>query len=251
MGKKGLDNNDDTSTMVSTDSMLTSSTDISEMLATLEHDMAAHPILTHPFLIRLSDGCLSRDQIRAWIGQQFHFSRQFPRCLACLYARIDDFEVSAPLMSFLAVEHWGSSEAGAHWQMFKQVIEFFGYDLRDLKAEQPFPETTEYLAYRLNLCATGTVEEGLGALGFGHEFVNAFIFASYLKGVKQVPGIGDDTLQYFKAHVDDEPEDYQVFKRMTLATVKDAGGVALVRKGAEDVLRARTIFFDRLDRHLR
>src|SRR5205807_3596309 len=95
-------------------------------LEEIEREILCHPIIRHPFLDDLSAGRFTKDQIRVWIREQFYFSTQFPRCLAALYARLDDFEASKPLVEFLSIEHWGSMREGAHWKQFSQTLKFFG-----------------------------------------------------------------------------------------------------------------------------
>ena len=217
-----------------------------KILESFEHDFINHNILSNPFLQMFQNGELSKKQIKIWISQQLYFSIQFPRCLAALYSRIEDFNISKNLMSFLNVEHWGSQNNSAHWKMFVKVLDFFEIKLDESIKILPFEETTSYLNYRLNMCIYSSVEEGFGALGFGHELINEKIFESYLKGMEQIEGINEDALKYFKAHVDDEPEDYQAFKNMIISYCNTASSFNLVKKGAENVLEKRNIFFNNL-----
>lgn len=205
-----------------------------------------HNILESPFLLKLKKGELTKKQIKIWVSQQFYFSNQFPRCLAALYSRIEDYDISKALMSFLNVEHWGSQNNSAHWKMFVKVLDFFELNLKELKEVPPFEETESYLNFRLNLCMHSTVEEALGALGIGHEFMNEKIFESYLDGMLRIENMNENALKYFKAHVDDEPEDYKVFKNMIVSFCNSVTSFDRVKKGAEDVLEKRVIFFDNL-----
>lgn len=221
-----------------------------EILREIEDYFIEHEILMSPFLEKLRNGKLVEEQIKLWISQQFYFSMQFPRCIAALYSRIEDFAVSKPLMNFLNIEHWGSENNSAHWKMFKIVLEYFGLDLEKLKETVPFKETQTYLDYRLKLCLNSTIEEGLGALGFGHEFINEKIFESYLMGIKQLKTVPEEVLCYFKAHVEDEPEDYQVFKNIIISYCNTFDSFELIKKGADDVVRERTHFFKNILRRL-
>lgn len=214
------------------------------ILKEFEAEFLRHPILTHPFLRRLSAGGFTKEQVKVWVSQQFYFSTQFPRCLAALYARIEDFHASKPLVDFLSVEHWGSKSKGAHWKQFRKALSYFDLQIDDLMVTQPFPETSEYLNFRLNLCLHRTVEEGIGAIGFGHELVNERIFESYYKGISHITDIPEDVLTYFKVHVQDEPDDFQVFKQLMLACAENRSAFESIRKGAQDVLKARCNFFD-------
>src|SRR5437588_12535150 len=124
----------------------------SDRLGLLEQETLSHPILNNEFLKQLRSGSFSKSQIALWVSQQFYFSIQFPRCLAALYARIEDFEISKPLVGFLSIEHWGSEVQSAHWKQFEQVLKYFDLDIYGLKNSVPFEETTQYLNYRLGIC---------------------------------------------------------------------------------------------------
>ena len=216
------------------------------ILKEIEAEFLRHPILEHPFLQRLSAGEFTKEQVKVWVSQQFYFSTQFPRCLAALYARISDFHASKPLVDFLSVEHWGSQSKGAHWKQFQKALRYFNLQIDDLMIMPPFSETSKYLNLRLSLCLHRTIEEGIGAIGFGHELVNEKIFESYFKGMAHLADIPEDVLTYFKVHVQDEPDDYQVFKQLMLTCAENRVAFELLRKGAQDVLKARYTFFDAL-----
>jgi pyrroloquinoline-quinone synthase len=194
----------------------------------------------------LADGGIASEDIRLWISQQYYFSTQFPRCLAALFSRIGDYNASKLLIPFLNVEHWGSSSQEAHWRQFVKVLGFFELDEARLRKAAPFPETRRYLNYRLRLCSAATVEEALGCLGFAHELANERIFAAFLSGMRTVPGVTEDALGYFKAHVADEPGDYLLFREMTIKIAQTTRAASLVRRGALNTLDARARFFDRI-----
>lgn len=219
--------------------------EVGSRLDQLREEVLAHPIVAHPFLTALKSGGVTPEGVRLWVAQQFYFSTQFPRCLAALFSRVDDYDASKLLIPFLNVEHWGSSSQGAHWRQFVKVLEFFGLDAARLRQEEAFAETRQYLDYRLRVCINATIEEGLGTLGFAHELINERIFAAYLAGMETMPGVTGDALSYFKAHVADEPGDYLLFREMTLKIARSSQATSLVRKGALATLAARSRFFDR------
>ena len=219
---------------------------VDDCLDVLEHDALEHRLLRHPFLQGLKDAAFSRRQLSIWVGQQFYFSSQFPRCLASLYARLEDFEGSRPLMDFLWIEHWGSTCDGAHWRMFREVMSFFGYEIGTLKGRRPFEETSIFLDHRLNICLRGRIEEGLGAIAYGHELVNEEVFRAYLRGVEGLGDVPERALEYFRAHVEQEEEDYALLRSVIASVCRNVSQVELVASGTLEILEARAVFFDRL-----
>lgn len=219
----------------------------------IENEIRSHPILNHPFLIKLSHGGYGMDQMQLWVAQQFYFSNQFPRCLGLLWARMPDYEMSLPLMKFLSIEHWGSEEPHAHWKLYRKVLNHFSLNINDLKKSAPLRETEEYLSSRFNICHYGSIEEALGCMGFGHELVNETIFKAYYHGVSKIENITPDALEYFISHIEDEPEDYEIFKKLILSFSVSEKSLSRVRDGALISLTNRIVFFDkimeRLDSH--
>ena len=216
----------------------------------IESIVNADPILFHPFLMKLRHGGYNREQMRIWVSQQFYFSNQFPRCLGALWCRITDYQISLPLMKFLSVEHWGSEETGAHWKQYRQVLDFFGLTINELKNTPPFIETKKYLDYRFYVCINKSIEEGLGCMAFAHELINEKIFQYYYEGMTSMSDVSDSALQYFRSHVEDEPEDYRLFKEIILSYANSDKQMKLVKQGAEKTIYMRTQFFDRIKARL-
>jgi pyrroloquinoline quinone (PQQ) biosynthesis protein C len=61
-----------------------------EFFAELEAAVLAHPVMTHPFLQRISSDELSRDQLRAFAGQHYLYSRRFANNLAAVISNAPD-----------------------------------------------------------------------------------------------------------------------------------------------------------------
>jgi pyrroloquinoline quinone (PQQ) biosynthesis protein C len=61
-----------------------------EFFAELEAAVLAHPALTHPFLERIAGDELSREQLRAFAGQHYLYSRRFANNLAAVISNAPD-----------------------------------------------------------------------------------------------------------------------------------------------------------------
>jgi pyrroloquinoline quinone (PQQ) biosynthesis protein C len=61
-----------------------------EFFEELEAAVLAHPVMTHPFLERISSEELSRDQLRAFAGQHYLYSRRFANNLAAVISNAPD-----------------------------------------------------------------------------------------------------------------------------------------------------------------
>jgi pyrroloquinoline quinone (PQQ) biosynthesis protein C len=67
-----------------------SSVDHAEFFAELEAHVLAHPVMTHPFLQRIASEELSREQLRAFAGQHYLYSRRFANNLAAVISNAPD-----------------------------------------------------------------------------------------------------------------------------------------------------------------
>jgi pyrroloquinoline quinone (PQQ) biosynthesis protein C len=61
-----------------------------EFFEELEAAVLAHPVMTHPFLERISSEELSREQLRAFAGQHYLYSRRFANNLAAVISNAPD-----------------------------------------------------------------------------------------------------------------------------------------------------------------
>ncbi|HMJ12575.1 MAG TPA: iron-containing redox enzyme family protein [Polyangiaceae bacterium] len=61
-----------------------------EFFEELEAAVLAHPVMTHPFLQRISSEELSREQLRAFAGQHYLYSRRFANNLAAVISNAPD-----------------------------------------------------------------------------------------------------------------------------------------------------------------
>jgi pyrroloquinoline quinone (PQQ) biosynthesis protein C len=221
-------------------------------LPDIEEACISHPIFHSPLLKAMRKRSVSRATMRNFVREQFYISRQFARLLAILYGRIEDIEASAPIIQhFLIHEHWGNCEENSHPDLYVKVLRFFRFNPKDLKDSDPLPETKEFLNFRIRYCMNEEVPAVLGAIALGLEFINTQIFTDYHRGMLRVPSklpnAKEAALQYFRAHMEGEDEDYRVLKNLmrSYGCVGEAH-MKLVREGAMAMLDAREKHFNKL-----
>jgi pyrroloquinoline quinone (PQQ) biosynthesis protein C len=230
-----------------------------------EKTVNEHPVLNHPFLNEF--GNLTPAQLKAFIKEQYHLSVTLPQALAATYAHAEDayidgekisaWKIGLPLMRFLGYEHWGSSETGNHSSHFLSLAGAVGLQMHDLENHQPLSQTKKFAEKRTKLCLEGPLIKALGALAFANEYSNTTIFRKYKSGVQEIMqnhGIEIPT-GYFEAHIDEEPEDYILFKKMMETYLSSAPGQGardpklmqvLALSGANALLDARQSWYDEL-----
>lgn len=218
-----------------------------DLVEMIESACQARGLLNSEFFKALKGGKFADEQIKMFISQQFYISRQFPKCLAALYAQLPDVEISQVVVSeFLSIEHWGSSRKGSHSAMFKKTLQFFDLNIDDLKKKKPTPATQSFLEERMKFFlkySSDSPARVLGAMAFGHEFVNGEIFKAYYEAVSKVEGITPEALEYFEAHTRDEDADYKLLKTIVLEMCVDINVAKIIQDGAMEMLNIRDRFF--------
>ena len=212
----------------------------------LEDEVCQSDVLAHPFLDRFREGTLTSAQVKAFTSQQYHFSNTFARCLTGLHSRIPDYYVSGPYIKHFSSEPWGVNNPQSHSHLFRKWMNILRIEEKDISL---YPETQRFLEKRLELCTNLDYHIGLGSLAYGHEFVNKFLFAIYLDGLRKI-GFRTDQLDYFSAHVRDEGEDYAVLRKMIVDTTHNKSDIESLCFGARKTLVERALFFDALHTRL-
>ena len=219
-------------------------------LGALRELVDTHPVVRHRFLERFRRAQWSKVQIRRWAEQQFYFSLSLPSAFAALHARIPDrlWQHKRKLVHLLALEAFGSEEAGAHSHHFLELCAFLGIDVAALTLRDPQPYTAAYVQLRLELCLDRArpIHVGLAAIAFGNEFLNIHIYRAYREGIRAIPGCERAPTGYFDAHLEDEESDTDVFTALLAETVTRPDDIAAARRGVLERLDARVTFFDAL-----
>ena len=223
-----------------------------EAFKRVEQFVKEHPVLKHDFLRHF--GNLTMNRFRNFIKEQYLLSNTLPYALAHAYGQAHDislqgipnWKLARPLMDFLKVEHWGSTENGAHSSFFVDLAD--GLGIKNLQSHQALPETQNFVDTRTNICKEGPFLRAVSAIAFANEYVNQFIFASYLEGAKNIKKESrvDFPVHYFEAHVHDEPEDFKLLCTMIEPFLDEEGSVEIIMSATKELLDARVRWYDAL-----
>jgi len=108
----------------------------------LDAQIARYKVLTHPFHQAWTAGKLTREQLRAYAAEYFHFVAAFPTFLSALHCRLDDGALRRAVLRNLADEE---VEGRAHSDMWLDFAEGLGLSASQVRLSQPGPAVRELI----------------------------------------------------------------------------------------------------------
>lgn len=226
-----------------------------EFFDKLERDCLNHPALTHSYLDKLNKGKANRAAIKIFAEQYYCFSRHFARYLAAAVAACPNEAARAPLIKNLFEEYGGRSEENkgmdaelTHPAIFRMFLKAAGVDTspRGLEAIKPLPETKLFVEKYLNLGNMHYIE-ALGALGPGTEYIVPTMYTPIREGCRKA-GFSEDDVLFFSAHIELDVEHGANIRTSLMPFAQTEEDQARIRRGAMDVLDARTVLWNGLER---
>jgi thiaminase/transcriptional activator TenA len=115
-------------------------------------------ILTHPFLVGLTDGSLPPESFAYYVAQDAHYLRDYARTLAVVAAKAPTHSDTALLARHAA--QTAEVELALHETLLPQL----GIDPAGLAGVRISPTTTAYTSYLLAAAYGGSFAEGLAAV---------------------------------------------------------------------------------------
>jgi pyrroloquinoline-quinone synthase len=100
----------------------------------LDARIAPFDLLAHPFYQEWSAGRLSREQLRAYATEYFHYVSAFPTFLSALHCRLDDGGLRRAVLRNLAEEE---VEGQAHADMWLDFADGLGLCRDEVRASRP------------------------------------------------------------------------------------------------------------------
>ena len=221
----------------------------------LEKDCLNHPALTHSYLDKLNKGKADRGAIKILAEQYYCFSMHFSRYLAAAVAACPNEAARAPLIKNLFEEYGGRSEENkgmdaelTHPAIFRMFLKAAGVDTTPsgLEAIKALPETKLFVEKYLNLGNMHYVA-ALGALGPGTEYIVPTMYTPMREGCRKA-GFSEDDVLFFSAHIELDVEHGANIRTSLMPFADTDENQRLMREGAMDVLDARVVLWNGLER---
>jgi pyrroloquinoline-quinone synthase len=172
-------------------------------LDSIDRQIAAKHLLTHPFYLAWTRGELSREALADYARQYYHHVAAFPTYLSAVHAGSDDQPTRRQLLNNLIDEEAGSPN---HPELWLQFAEALGVSKDEVQYSEQQPETANLIDTFRSVCSKGTTAEGLAAL-YAYESQIPAVCESKIKGLTENYDItAPRDYEYFTVHIEADRE---------------------------------------------
>jgi len=191
-------------------------------LDTIDAQIAAKHLLTHPFYLAWTRGELSRAALADYARQYYHHVAAFPTYLSAVHAKCDDQSTRRQLLDNLMDEEAGSPN---HPELWLQFAECLGVSKADAQSTEKWNETKNLIDTFRSVCASDRTAEGLAAL-YAYESQIPAVSESKIKGLIEKYNVtAPRDYEYFSVHVEADREHSAAERQMLSEYVTDENAV--------------------------
>lgn len=203
-------------------------------LDSIDQQIAAKHLLTHPFYLAWTRGELSNAALKDYAGQYYQHVAAFPTYLSAVHSKCDDQPTRKQILANLIDEEAGNPN---HPELWLQFVESLGASRDEVRATRKQPETAALIDTFRAVCSNGATEEGLAAL-YAYESQIPSVSESKIEGLKKHYGFNDPkAYEYFSVHVEADREHAAAEREMLRRQVNDANASS-VKASVDRVLHA-------------
>lgn len=157
--------------------------------------VAACRLLDHPFYTAWSRGELTRDDLRVYARQYYHWVLAFPTWLSATHANTTDLDTRQEILANLVDEEQGPDNHPELWLRFCDAL---GLDREDVRQATLLPETRDAIATMRQICREEPSAAGLAAL-YAYESQQPEVMKTKREGLRDRYGVVDGH-DYFSVH---------------------------------------------------
>jgi pyrroloquinoline-quinone synthase len=166
---------------------------------TLDARIASRHLLDHPFYQRWTDGTLTREELRDYAGQYFHYAMAFPTFISAMHQKTEDIAVRQMLLENLIEEERGPEN---HPELWLRFCESLGLEREDVKGGTANESTRTLIATMKSLAREGALHEGLAAL-YAYESQIPVVAKAKIDGLAKNYAISAERdIAFFRVHMD-------------------------------------------------
>lgn len=168
-------------------------------ITALDASIASRHLLDHPFYQRWTAGTLTREELRDYAGQYFHYAMAFPTFISAMHQHTDDLAVRQMLLENLVEEERGAEN---HPELWLRFCESLGLDREDVKRGLANDATRSLIATMKSLARDGALHEGLASL-YAYESQIPAVAKAKVDGLARNYAISADRdVAFFRVHMD-------------------------------------------------
>lgn len=130
-------------------------------ITALDARISSRHLLDHPFYQRWTAGELTREELRDYANQYFHYAMAFPTFLSAMHQKTEDIAVRQMLLENLIEEERGPEN---HPELWLRFCESLGLDREEVKRGTANEATRHLIDTVKSSARDGQLHEGLAAL---------------------------------------------------------------------------------------
>lgn len=154
-------------------------------------------MLRHPFYKAWNEGELTREMLKDYACQYYHFVKNFPRMVSAVHSNTPDLRLRQELLMNLMDEERGDENHPALWMKFAGAM---GATEEEVHSTVPLPETTALVETMMTACREGSFQEGMAAL-YAYEAQIPGVSRVKIEGLEKFYGVTDpDAIRFFTVH---------------------------------------------------
>jgi pyrroloquinoline-quinone synthase len=166
---------------------------------TLDARISSRHLLDHTFYQRWTCGTLTREELRDYAGQYFHYAMAFPTFVSAMHANAEDIATRQLLLENLIEEERGPEN---HPELWLRFCESLGLDREAVKSGTPNDATRHLITTMKSLARDGALHEGLAAL-YAYESQIPAVAKAKIEGLAKWYGISSDRdVSFFSVHME-------------------------------------------------
>ena len=203
-------------------------------LETIDQQVSAKHLLTHPFYLAWTRGELSKAALADYAQQYYHHVAAFPTYLSAVHAHCDDQPTRRELLKNLIDEEAGSPN---HPELWLKFAEGLGVTHDQVQQSEKQPETKNLIETFRSVCREQSAAEGLAAL-YAYESQIPAVCESKIDGLKKHYGFTDpEHYRYFSVHLEADRE-HAAAERAMLASHVHNGNSDSVYQSVQRIMDA-------------
>lgn len=157
-------------------------------------------LLKHPFYQKWNEGILTKEELREYAKQYYHFVKHFPRFVSCVHSNCGDVNTRQILLENLADEEGFKTGIEDHPRLWINFAESLGLSEEEVKAAKPLREVEDLVDGMYELTRSPEFTLGLAAL-YAYESQVPEISRTKIEGLKKFYGIDSErAVEFFKVH---------------------------------------------------
>lgn len=203
-------------------------------LDSIDRQIAARHLLTHPFYLAWTRGELSQETLQDYAGQYYHHVAAFPTYLSAVHSKCEDQPTRKQVLANLIDEEAGDPN---HPELWLQFAESLGSSRREVLTAEKQPETKALIETFRDVCSKGETADGLGAL-YAYESQIPAVSESKIEGLKKHYGFTEPrAYEYFSVHIEADREHSAAERAMLRKHITEQNAVS-VKASVDRVLDA-------------